>query len=206
MSEGLEPGHAELRASHEDRDHVVERLRDAAGDGRLTAQDLDERLEVALTARTHGELRALLRDLPAPAAPDAPELLRLEARQGNIERSGNWVVPRRLEVEAHSGNVVIDFTRATLVHPVLDIEVTVSHGNVRLIVPPEVEVDIGSVTVRSGNVRPYRARGATGAPVRLRVGVTGSVRHGNVIVRGPRRSFLDWLLRRPARSRPELPL
>jgi hypothetical protein len=40
----------QLRASHEDRDRVVELLRVAAGDGRLTAEELDERLEVALTA------------------------------------------------------------------------------------------------------------------------------------------------------------
>jgi Domain of unknown function (DUF1707) len=42
----------ELRASHEDRDSVVELLRVAAGDGRLTPAELDERLELALTART----------------------------------------------------------------------------------------------------------------------------------------------------------
>jgi hypothetical protein len=54
----------ELRASHEDRDRVAELLRVAAGDGRLTAEELDERLEKALTARTYGELVALSRDLP----------------------------------------------------------------------------------------------------------------------------------------------
>ena len=55
----------ELRASHEDRDRVVELLRTAAGDGRLTAEELDERLEAALTARTHSELAVLTADLPA---------------------------------------------------------------------------------------------------------------------------------------------
>ena len=44
----------QLRASHEDRDRAVELLRVAAGDGRLTAEELDERLGVALTARTYG--------------------------------------------------------------------------------------------------------------------------------------------------------
>lgn len=46
----------ELRASHEDRDQVVEIRRVAAGDGRLTAAELDERLEAALTARTHSDV------------------------------------------------------------------------------------------------------------------------------------------------------
>ena len=64
-----EPGHevarSELRASHQDRDRVVELLRVSAGDGRLTAEELDERLELALTARTYGELAGLVADLPA---------------------------------------------------------------------------------------------------------------------------------------------
>lgn len=55
----------DLRASHEDRDRVVELLRVAAGDGRLTAEELDQRLERALTARTYRELAVLTRDLPA---------------------------------------------------------------------------------------------------------------------------------------------
>jgi Domain of unknown function (DUF1707) len=55
----------ELRASDDDRDRVVEILRVAAGDGRLTAAELDERVEAALTARTGGELAVLTADLPA---------------------------------------------------------------------------------------------------------------------------------------------
>src|SRR5258708_31924373 len=57
----------ELRASHADRDQVVELLRVAAGDGRLSAEELDDRLECALTARTYAELAALTVDLPATA-------------------------------------------------------------------------------------------------------------------------------------------
>jgi hypothetical protein len=48
---------------------VVEVLRVSAGDGRLTAEELDERVEAALTARTYNELAALVADLPnAPGA------------------------------------------------------------------------------------------------------------------------------------------
>src|SRR5215472_9944745 len=54
------PGGAGLRASHDDRDRVVEVLRVAAGDGRITAEELDERVGAALTARTYGELAALI--------------------------------------------------------------------------------------------------------------------------------------------------
>ena len=67
---GGEIARSELRASHDDRDRVVEMLRVSAGDGRLTAEELDERLEQAMTARTYGELARLVADLPAagPAA------------------------------------------------------------------------------------------------------------------------------------------
>jgi hypothetical protein len=58
-----------LRASHADRDRVVDMLRIAGGDGRLSAEELDTRLESALSARTLGELAELAADLPtAPAA------------------------------------------------------------------------------------------------------------------------------------------
>jgi Domain of unknown function (DUF1707) len=53
-----------LRASHADRDLAVDILCAAAGDGRLTAAELDERLDTALTARTVGELATVTADLP----------------------------------------------------------------------------------------------------------------------------------------------
>ena len=57
-----------LRASDSDREDVAERLRAATAEGRLLAGELEERLEVALHARTYGELDAVVVDLPAPPA------------------------------------------------------------------------------------------------------------------------------------------
>ena len=62
---------AELRASDADRDAVAERLRAAAVEGRLDADELEQRVHVALRARTYGQLQQLLDDLP-----DAPRLWR----------------------------------------------------------------------------------------------------------------------------------
>jgi hypothetical protein len=56
--------HALLRASDADRDAVAERLRQAAVEGRLEPDELEQRLHAALRARTYGELDRLLRDLP----------------------------------------------------------------------------------------------------------------------------------------------
>ncbi|HUA50325.1 MAG TPA: DUF1707 domain-containing protein [Solirubrobacteraceae bacterium] len=55
---------ATLRASDADRDQVAERLRHATAEGRLNADELEERLEAAFAARTYGELDALVVDLP----------------------------------------------------------------------------------------------------------------------------------------------
>ncbi|MDH6115057.1 hypothetical protein P3T36_007346 [Kitasatospora sp. MAP12-15] len=204
MSGEIVPKPGDLRASHEDRDQVVEQLRVAAGDGRLSSEELDDRLEAALTARTYAELELLLVDLPGargaagaataaaptvPAAAPAKELVRMTSRGGNISRTGAWTVPRRLELEATGGNIVIDFTQAVLSAPLLDLDVKVYGGNLRLIVPPEVAVDVDDIDMLGGNVH-RRVRGGTGAPVpplTLRVSVTGAVTGGNVVVQSPRK-------------------
>lgn len=59
------------RASHAERELTVDILRIAAGDGRLTVAELEERLEVALTARTTGELAELTADLPGGCAAES---------------------------------------------------------------------------------------------------------------------------------------
>ena len=205
MPGDLAPDKRNLRVSHEDRDQVAEQLRVAAGDGRLTAEELDERLETALTARTYGELEVLLVDLPAaPGARTAPpaeakDLVALKINHGVIKRDGPWVVPRRMTVEVRHGNVVIDFSAAVISQPTLDLAISSGHGNIVLTVPPGVVVDTDGVAIGHGNIV-QRAHHDSDVPVKLLVTVSGSVRHGNFVVRrartGPRRSFWDWLLRR----------
>jgi hypothetical protein len=60
---------ASLRASDADREAIAERLRRATGEGRLLAEELEERLGTALSARTYGELDALVADLPGVIEP-----------------------------------------------------------------------------------------------------------------------------------------
>ena len=65
--------YATLRASDADRDAVADRLRRAAIEGRLDPDELDERLDTALRAKTYGELDRLVADLPGmPATPLRP--------------------------------------------------------------------------------------------------------------------------------------
>ena len=68
---------SELRASDADRERVADRLRAAAGEGRLSADELEERLEAAFGARTEADLAPLTADLPAPR----PEAARRSPRR-----------------------------------------------------------------------------------------------------------------------------
>ena len=196
------PADGGLRASHTDRDTVVEQLRVAAGDGRLTPEELDERLEAALTAKTYGELSALTADLPeagrpATAAPaQAKDLVRFDQRGSNTTRSGRWVVPASIEVTVIGGNVTLDFTQAVITYPTLPLEAEVRGGNLILIVRPGITVDTDDLTVIGGNVR-FRTGTDQPAPNALRVELSGRVKGGNVVVRLPRRTFWQWLTRQP---------
>ncbi len=192
---------AELRASHADRDRVVEVLRVAAGDGRLSAEELDERLEAALTARTYNELAVLTTDLPAvgtqpdSVAPTEPkDLVRIDCGSGTASRDGSWVVPQRMEVRVTSGAVKLDLTKAVITGPTLKIEAEVETGTLTLITRPGIVVDTDDVAVRSGSVK---TRPAPDVPVILRVEVSGHVSSGSFTARPPRRTFVQWLLRRP---------
>ncbi len=53
-----------IRASDADREAVVERLSRSFAQGRLTADEFDERVAQAWASRTVAELAALIRDLP----------------------------------------------------------------------------------------------------------------------------------------------
>ena len=56
----------ELRASDADREHTADLLRHAAGEGRLTMDELDERLDLVYETRTQRELDKLTADVVVP--------------------------------------------------------------------------------------------------------------------------------------------
>jgi hypothetical protein len=200
---GGEVARNELRASHDDRDRVVELLRVSAGDGRLTAEELDERLEQAMTARTYGELARLVADLPAvgsiasPAtAPRAKDVVRIDTRSGHVKRVDRWVVPQRMDVKVTSGHVTLDFTQAVITEPVLKLDVDVRSGAVKLMTCPGIVVDADEVAIRSGGVK-VKTPWDPDVPVRLRIEVTGRVGSGHFVARPRYRTFWQWLTRQP---------
>jgi uncharacterized RDD family membrane protein YckC len=78
-----------MRASDRERDEAAERLREAAAEGRLTTQELDERLTHVFSAATYGELDRLTDDLPVPVRPSPPSRL---VRAGWWRRVGAWLL------------------------------------------------------------------------------------------------------------------
>jgi hypothetical protein len=74
------PRRSSLRASDADREQVAERLRQATAEGRLLAEELEQRLGAVFAARTYGELDALVADLPAHRATPARTRTRPLAR------------------------------------------------------------------------------------------------------------------------------
>lgn len=179
-----------MRASDADRDRVIDLLRAALGDGRLNADEFEERLGAALSSRTVGELAELTADLvprpsaaPPRAAPPRPEdVMRIDHRGGSIERIGRWVVPRRLELRSSWCDVKLDFTEAVIGHDTLQIDVNMRGGSLTLVVGPGIAVEAGSLTTRYADVD-IRPDTASGVPVILRVHVAGRMRYGVISTR-----------------------
>jgi hypothetical protein len=75
------PSESSLRASDADRERVVESLREHYAAGRLSDEELSERVETVYGVRTMSELQALTADLPSPPAPGPGH------RRGALEES-----------------------------------------------------------------------------------------------------------------------
>jgi hypothetical protein len=176
------------RAADADREAVAERLRVAAGEGRIDLEELDDRLGQAYGARTYGQLRALVADLPVQSVsergPDAlaePETLVLKTTAPNVRQSGRWVVPQRITAETTSGIITIDFTQATCAHREVAVEAVSKTGWIRLILPPGWAARIDPSSTNTSHIRNKAAETPDpGAPTLI---VTGHPVMGYIRIR-----------------------
>ncbi|MFD3993185.1 DUF1707 domain-containing protein [Streptomyces sp. NPDC058548] len=184
-----------LRASHTDRDRTVDVLRIAAGDGRLTSAELDERVEAALTARTFGELTVLTADLPPVSlmtggtAEEVKDVVRLDQVHSRVDRGGRWLVPRKLEVAVHWSAVTLDFTEAVIAQDTLRIDVAMEGKTLTLITRPGIVVDADGLRLVHSRLKYSPAPADPGRPPLLRVELVGQKVYGRVVVRPSRRMF-----------------
>ncbi len=83
-----------IRISDADRERVAARLREHFAEGRLSSEELDERISAALSAKTAGDLRRVMADLPdpglavPPGRPSPPW-----AARGPVFRRGPRIMP-----------------------------------------------------------------------------------------------------------------
>ena len=172
-----------LRASHEDRDRTVDALRVAGGDGRLTAEELDTRLESALCARTLGELAELTADLPS--APAARDMLVVQQHGGKYVKEGRWLVPARIALRTRECRVTLDFTGAVITSRVLRIDADMVHGKLIMVSAPGIIIDTEGLTCTYSKVKLHSSDDA--ADSRLRVELAGTLLHAKVIEQRPAR-------------------
>ena len=150
----------ELRVSDADREATVVRLREAGGEGRLTLEELADRVERAEAARTRGDLDALTADLPDTVGPRAalPDTPRKERRwvvaiMGGEQRKGRWRPSKRTNAIAVMGGVDIDLREAELADGAEILAIPVM-GAVTVIVPEGVSVEMSGFALMGGNSGP----------------------------------------------------
>nr|WP_241028032.1 DUF1707 domain-containing protein [Streptomyces verrucosisporus] len=137
---------ADVRASDADRDRVAEILREALAQGRLDAGEHAERIDAVYRARTMGELRPLVRDLPAgrEAAPQSGRPAsggdddHVIAVFGGASRKGRRRVGARTTAFALFGGVEIDLTEALFERRELVVNATAVFGGIEIKVPENV--------------------------------------------------------------------
>ena len=189
-------GQHNLRVSDADREQAAEVLRKAAGDGRLTMDELDERLTAAYTAKTYADLESVTSDLPGPGVtasvavasgsfpadriggtPGAPFAI---AIMGGARRRGRWVVPRRYTCFALMGGVDLDLREAQFSERDVTIQAFSLMGGVNIIAPEDIEVDVTGLGIMGGFDHEASGPGVPGAP---RVKVIGFALMGGVDVK-----------------------
>ena len=148
-----------LLAVRDRRERVIGQLSEQFAADVLEVDELERRLDLAHSARTLAELDAVVADLDASgtaalvplgplavADPARSKRRRLRVVMGNLERRGRWIVPETQQLQILWGNVTLDFRDASLAPGLTTIDIGVTMGNLELILPPQlaIEVDVSS--------------------------------------------------------------
>jgi hypothetical protein len=157
-----EPDPYELRVSDQDRHKVAEVLREAAGEGRIDLEELDERLEATYAARTYGDLVPITADLPVqattglPARPASPPVVsgaadeRHLAMLSGLERKGVWVVPQQMTITCFLGGADLDLRQAQFAAREVVITINAIMGGADIKVNPHTHVIMEGTAIMGG--------------------------------------------------------
>ncbi|MCW5808066.1 MAG: DUF1707 and DUF2154 domain-containing protein [Deltaproteobacteria bacterium] len=184
-----------LVALRDRREQVILRLSECYATDVLDVDELERRLDGAHGAHTVAELDALVADL-APPAPASTALVpvqrslavhdphRLEHKKQRVwlsavEKRGAWSVPRHLDLGVFWGSAELDFRGASLAPGITTIEVSVTMGNLEVILPPDLAVDV-DVSSLAASVEERHRVPPQHDPERPLLRITGKVRFGNL--------------------------
>ena len=150
---------SQMRISDNDRQKVAEVLREAAGEGRIDLEELDERLELAFGAKTYADLVPITADLHLPTHPQPAPVRRTPsgvpavghnssvAIMGETKRQGVWSIPEHHSAFALMGSVVIDLRQAQLSARETHINASSIMGEVKIIVPAHMPVVVDGTPI-----------------------------------------------------------
>jgi hypothetical protein len=162
------PDPREMRVSNDDRERVARVLNDAMAEGRLTVNELEERLDKVYAAKTFGDLEPLLRDLPVgqqaahlTLPPPAPGTLPVAMPANRIggrgtstgavaimsgtTRKGVWTVPPTFTSFALMGGIEIDLSEARFEEAETTIQAFAFMGGIEIYVPEDINVQVNGV-------------------------------------------------------------
>lgn len=185
-----------IRVSDGEREATGHRLQAAVSEGRISIAEFTERMDVAMAARTRGELAEVVGDLPDDTETDhgtgnGPSLVKrpgavfapvhLRSVLGTTTRKGSWTVPAEITIRNVLGTLTLDLTAAELSSPDVSVALDDWLGTTTIIVPPGTVVDLGAVRSTMATVTDNAHSG--GHATRLRLTVTGVLRMSTLTVR-----------------------
>ncbi len=158
-----------LRASDAERERAADLLREAMTSGRLSVDELDDRLRLVLAAQTRAELERLVDDVIAPAADSHPlagtsEPARIPVRGegesthqilsilSSTERRGRWRLGAECSVVSVLGSSELDLCSAELAGERVELNVVSVLGSAELILPAGLNVQISDLAILGSNM------------------------------------------------------
>jgi hypothetical protein len=154
---------ANLVALRDARERAIAQLSDAFANDLIRMEEFERRLTVVHRANSVTDIAQTVSDMndPAPAtalapAPRSPmvavehDAQSVVAVFAGVERRGPWTLPRRLEVFAIMGGVVLDFRESVFLPGTTEIRVVAMMGGVQIIVPPSLSVEVSGTAIMGG--------------------------------------------------------
>ena len=166
------PATPEIRASDAEREAVVERLSEHAATGRLTLDELEQRIAQAYAATTRSQLAKLTADLPQQAAAPSRRIKPTKwviAVMGGAEKRGRWRIGDRLTSLAIMGGNDIDLRHAEIDEDEVTIVAVAVMGGMDIYVPDSVEVQVGGFALMGGNGERGSTRASRPGAPRIRI-------------------------------------